>query len=181
MAELDPFSDCCRSISDHRHLGQQTTTFDTLDPATTPAADRGAGDRNGRVIDCLVNRLRAQLPVRLLWETDLQFMTDLLRAPSATQQLQDHSMERCVSCDPALPGPYLPRCCQSIRGCRQVAAVLVDVAIQLATDRRHRPAKIAGDCSHTQTGALEISDRGDLVIGDPDLRLLRQGRLAELL
>ncbi len=164
MAELDTFSDRCRSISDHRHLAYLTTAFDTLNPATTPtpAADRGAGEWNCRVIDCLVDRLRAQLPTPLLWGTDLQFMTDLLWAPPASQQVQDNSMKGYINGDPALPGADLPLSCQTIRGCRQVAAALVGIAIQLATERRHRPAKIAGDCSHTQTGALEIGNRGPL-------------------
>ena len=147
MAEFDPFSDRCRSISDHRHLGQQTTTFDTLNPATTPtpATDRWAGEWNCRVIDCLVDRLRAQLPTPLLWETHPEFMTDLLRAPPATQQVQDHNIERLHRWRPGVAGSGPVASCQTIRGCRQVAAALVDVAIQLATARRHRPAKLPGE------------------------------------
>lgn len=99
MPDLHPVVDLGGPISDHRHVGDPASTLQSLHlPAAAPPSALGwAGQLDPRVVDRLLDRFGAQLPLGLVGEPDHQLVGDLFRTPPLGQQLRNDTAEFLVT------------------------------------------------------------------------------------
>src|SRR5207248_154370 len=142
VPDLDAISYLRGPVGDHGHRGQPTPPLQALDPAPAPstAPFRRSDDRDIRVVDRLVDRLRAQPPPRLIREALAQLVGNLLRTPPLAQQLRHLGAKVGIGNQPPRARPREPFNRNPLRSMRKISAGLISVATQLPTDRRRRPA-----------------------------------------
>ena len=130
---------------------------------SAPAAARRAREIHRRVIDRLVDRLRAQLASALTRKPGAQLMRHLLRAPALPQKLTDRVVQHTIAGQAPLTRPPHPCDRRALSGMRPIATMLVTVAAQLAADRGRRTAELPGDRAHALTRPEQISDPDPLI------------------
>src|SRR5665647_1406611 len=118
----------------------------------------GPGQGGVRVIDRLVDALRAQSPLWLVGEPDGQLVGDLFRAPPPAQQLAHRRAEYCVLVDPSRSWPWHPRFALTLSCVRTVSARLIQVPAQLPAHRRGRSADLHSDLTHAEPVSAQIGD-----------------------
>ena len=127
----------------------------------------GPGQGGVRVIDRLVDALRAQSPVRLVGEPDGQLVGDLFRAPPPAQQFAHRRAEYCVLVDPSRSWPWHPMS-KGFYGLR--ALLLMGVLLALLREPR---AEAATRIRPADLGRVLGLDRA------PEVKTLRR-KLSEL-
>lgn len=111
------------------------------------------------VVERLVDRFVADVPLRLIGVGDAQVPGDLLGAPLQLQQFFDEATELLVTADPGPAGAKCPLPCPGVGEVAVVVAVVAGgVAAQFAADRRRRSTEAAGVVADAAPGP---SQRGD--------------------
>jgi hypothetical protein len=99
----------------------------------------------------LIDRLGDRAPRRVVGILDGQGSADLFRAPSLRQQLLHPLTENVVTVDASCATADTSLGSRPMRSRRAVATGRVDIAAQLATDRRRTTSQLNRDRPHRRT------------------------------
>ena len=118
-----------------------------------------------RAVDRLIDRLRHQVPVRLVAELLPHRPADLLRAPPLGQPLGHERSQHRVVDQLAAAGACPPLDGQPLRGERPIPPTArIPITAQLPTDRRRVALQLAGDRAHRAPGPAQIGYTDPLIL-----------------
>jgi len=123
-------------LIDHSHRGQPSPALVSPDtPAATTAASRTRHvDR--RVVDRLIDRLRAQTPPPLAGEPDAEFVRDLFRAPPFPEKPRERITQLDIASHPPISSPASASSGGALCEVRAITTTPITVSADLPTDGR---------------------------------------------